>query len=203
MLFQQRLHGDDRCRQAALHVAGAAAEDLAVPDLRGKGIEAPAGARLDHVHVAVKVQARARFLALAARQHVDPGITRAVARRPLGTQVAHLEAALRQAPPDQLRAGLIGIPRRIDGGNAHHLLGERDDLVTLVFDAPKQPIHNSLLSPILSASSPRGYRELTPEGAQRNGALSTPDPGSPPRSMPPRSARDSRYRTRTSRSLRR
>jgi hypothetical protein len=59
-LGQDGLDRDHRGRHAALHVAGAAAIDLAVAHHAGEGIDAPALADLDHVDVAVEVDRRAR-----------------------------------------------------------------------------------------------------------------------------------------------
>ena len=67
----QRLHGDDGGREPALHVARAAAEELAVAHHAGEGLDGPAGAGLHHVDMAVEVHARSRRSALAARDHID------------------------------------------------------------------------------------------------------------------------------------
>ena len=87
------LSRDHRGREAALHVAGAAAVEAAVTDRAGERIDAPALAGLDHVEVAVEVDAGTGVAALISGDQVDLRIALAVAERALGAQVADLEAA--------------------------------------------------------------------------------------------------------------
>ena len=91
--FQEGLDGDDRSGQAALHVAGAAPEHLAVTDLARPRIHAPSLPRRHHVDVAVEVHAWPRPAALAAGDHVDARMARGVAGRAFGAQIADIEAA--------------------------------------------------------------------------------------------------------------
>ena len=59
-LREDALERDHRGRDAALHVAGAAAVQPAVADHAGERVDAPAVARLDDVEVAVEVDAAGR-----------------------------------------------------------------------------------------------------------------------------------------------
>ena len=57
MGVDESLGGDDGRRDAAFHVAGAAAIDAAVPDLTAEGIGGPAMSGFDHVVMAVEMHA--------------------------------------------------------------------------------------------------------------------------------------------------
>jgi hypothetical protein len=124
----ERLHGDDGRGDPALHVAGAAAEDLAVPDDPGEGVHRPAGTGLHHVDVAVEMHAGSARPALAPRDHVDPRMALAVSRRPFRPHVLERESPARQPLPDELGARPIGLARRIDRGKAHELARQLDEL---------------------------------------------------------------------------
>ena len=59
------------------------------------------------------------------------GLPSRVAGRAFGAEIGDLEAPPPQPLADQLGAGRVGVARRIDGRDAHELLGQRHDLVAL------------------------------------------------------------------------
>src|SRR5690606_35749578 len=64
--LDQRFRGDDRRRDSALHVAGAAAIDPAVADGAGEGFDGPALAHFNDIDMAVEMDARAGTSPVAA-----------------------------------------------------------------------------------------------------------------------------------------
>ena len=83
-LREDALERDHRGRDAAFHVAGAAAVQEALADHAGERVDAPAVARLDDVEMAVEMDAGAGAAAFVAADHVDPRMALAVAERALG-----------------------------------------------------------------------------------------------------------------------
>ena len=125
---------DDRGGQAALHVAGAAAIDLAVLDDAGKGIDAPAFAGLDHIDMRVEMDAGAGRAAVEAGDDIDARIAVGVAGRAFGADEFGLETTLLQPRADIFGAWPIGFARRIDGRKADQVGGQRDQVVDPVVD---------------------------------------------------------------------
>ncbi|MNT08320.1 hypothetical protein D3C72_1430590 [compost metagenome] len=130
----QGLDRDDGGGQAPLHVTGAPAINLAVLHLAAEGIDGPAGADLDHVDMAVEVDARPRFGPGPAGDDVGAGVGVAVARRAFSAHILDGEAALLQPLADVLGAGAIGLARRVDGGKADQVLGQGDQFVGAAVD---------------------------------------------------------------------
>ena len=126
--------GDDRGGEAALHVAGAAAVDLAVAQLAAERIGGPAGADLDHVVVRVEVDGVAGRRALAAGDEVPARMLVAVAGRALGAEQLDGEAARRQAVADVLADREVVVAGRVDRRDADEVLGQRDEVVAAVGD---------------------------------------------------------------------
>jgi hypothetical protein len=125
----ESLHRDDGGGDAALHVAGAAAEHLSVPHDSRKRVDRPARARLHHVDVAVEVHARPGTAALAARDYIDPRIALAVARRSFGTHIIQHEPAPLEPLADELRARPVSLARRVHRGIAHERTSELHQLL--------------------------------------------------------------------------
>src|SRR3546814_18883255 len=117
--------------ETALHVAGAAAVDPAVADHPLEGLDRPAVPDRHHVDVAVEMNAGAGAPAFPPRHHVGARIARRIPRLALRPVVADLEAARLQARAEILRAGRVGLARRIDRGDADEIAGESDEVVAL------------------------------------------------------------------------
>ncbi|MNS58488.1 hypothetical protein D3C72_914100 [compost metagenome] len=139
--IDQGLDRDDGGGQPALHVAGATAIDAAVLHLAAEGIDGPAGADLDHVDMAVEVDARSRLGALPAGDDIGAGIGVAVARRAFAAHIFDDEAALLQPLADVFGAGAIGLARRVDGGKADQVLGQGDQFVGAAVDQVHDGLH--------------------------------------------------------------
>jgi len=154
----QRLHRDDRRRQATFHVTGAAAVDAVVDDLGGERVVGPAGAGLDHVDMAVEMHARPGPAGLIARNHVGPWIGVGIAPSALGPQHGNLEPARLEAPAQIVAAGGIGVARRIDGGDADQVLGQRHQVVGCLRDALEESVEWRACGHAPSASSSRWSR---------------------------------------------
>src|SRR5690606_7655387 len=120
--IDQGLDRDDGGGQPALHVAGAPAIDAAVFHYACEGIDGPAGPDLDHVDVAVEVDARAGLAAGPAGDYVGAGVLVAVAGGTLAAHIFDGEAALFQPLADVFGAGAIGLARRVEGGEADQVL---------------------------------------------------------------------------------
>src|SRR5690606_6412750 len=103
--IDQGLDRDDGGGQPALHVAGAPAIDAAVLHLAAEGIDGPARPDLDHVDMAVEVDARTGFGAGPAGDDIGPRIFVAVARRAFAAHIFDGEAALLQPLADVFGAG--------------------------------------------------------------------------------------------------
>jgi hypothetical protein len=127
---------------AALHVAGAAAVEPPVVDRAGERVDAPAPAGLDHVEMAVEMDARARATPLVARDQVDPRIAIAVAEGAFGAQIADLEAATPEAIAEQARAGAVGVARRVDGRDLNQLARQLDQRLPPLLDTRKQRLQH-------------------------------------------------------------
>ncbi len=118
----------------ALHVAGAAAVDLAVPQHRRERVDGPALAGLDHVDVAVEMHTWARPAAFPAGYDIDPGIGVAVAGRAFGADIGDLETAAFQPLAQIFGARPIGVAGRVDSRKADQILGQGRQFVGAVFD---------------------------------------------------------------------
>src|SRR5271156_2318998 len=138
--IDESLDGDDGGRETALHVARAAAEELAVAHRSGKRLEGPARAGLHDVDMAVEVHARPRQSALAARDDIEARPALAVAGSPHGTHIRELEAAPRKPAADEFRAGAIRFPGRIHGRKANELPGKIDELLAPRRDGSAQSV---------------------------------------------------------------
>src|SRR3546814_18547183 len=80
---------------------------------------------------------------------------RRIPRLALRPGVADLEAARLQARAEILRAGRVGLARRIDRGEADEIAGESDEVVALGLDAREEgpmhrPAHRSTRPPSAS-----------------------------------------------------
>ncbi len=127
---------DDRGGQAALHVAGAAAIDLAVLHHAGEGIDAPAVAGLDDVDMRVEMHAGAGRAAVEAGDDIDARIAVGVAGRAFGADELGFEAALLQPRTDVFRARPVGLAGRVDGRKADQVGGQCDQVVDPSVDRP-------------------------------------------------------------------
>ncbi len=122
---------DDRCGEPAFHVARTAPVNLAIGDITAEGIECPARADLHHVCVAVEVDAVAGPRTLAPRDDVPARIFLAVAGSAGGADQFRLETMFAQAVVQIFADQAIVPARRIQGGNADQVLGQRDEIITL------------------------------------------------------------------------
>src|SRR5690606_6158544 len=114
--------GNDRGGEPALHVAGAAAEDLAVLELAAEGIGGPARADFDHVAMRVEMHCLAWKAALTAGDEVPARIPVAVARRALRPDHPGQEPAPREPAAQELADFEIGLARGVEGGDADEVL---------------------------------------------------------------------------------
>src|SRR3546814_20163208 len=94
-------------------MGGAAALDPAVADHPPEGLVRPAVPDRHHVDVAVEMNAGAGAPAFPPRHHVSARIARRIPRLALRPVVADLEAARLQARAEILRAGRVGLARRL------------------------------------------------------------------------------------------
>src|SRR3546814_13171058 len=112
-------------------MGGAAALDPAVADHPPEGLVRPALPYRRHFDVAVEMNVGAGAPAFPPRHHVGARIARRIPRLALRPVVADLEAARLQARAEILRAGRVGLARRIDRGDADEIAGESDEVVAL------------------------------------------------------------------------
>ena len=133
------LCSDDRGGKAALHVAGAAAVDLAVLELAAERIEGPAAAGFDHVVMRVEVHRLARPAALAPGDDVPARILVAVADRALGANQFNGIAGFAQALGEVIADFAVVVPGRIDRRNADQVLRQRDQVVATRVDFGTEP----------------------------------------------------------------
>ena len=153
---EEGLHRHDRGRQPALHVAGAAAVDAPLAHGPAERIEAPAGAGLDHVDMAVEMDARPRPPAFAPGDHVPARIAVAVAGGALRAHEGRREAERREPPGDDLAAVAIGLAGRVDRGDADQLGGQRHQIVAAILDlTPDCLQHLVALHPARERARPR------------------------------------------------
>src|SRR3546814_20144461 len=89
--------------------------------------------------MAVEVDARAGPSPFVARHHVGARIAGGIAPLALGAMVADLEAARLEPRAEELRAGRVGLARRIDGGKADETARERDEIIQLGPDGADKP----------------------------------------------------------------
>ena len=136
----ERLDGDDRGGEPALHVAGAAAIDLAVRDHAGEGIDRPAVAGLDDVDVRVEMDGRSARPAVEAGDDVDARIAVGVAGRAFGADEFDAEAALLQARGQVFGAGAVGVAGRIDRRKADQVGGQRREILGPLLDRSGKPV---------------------------------------------------------------
>ena len=123
-----RLDRKHRRGNAGLHVAGAAAVQLAVEDFAAKRIARPAAAGRHHVEVAVEMDGRP--LAVPWRPTtLMRGMLRGVLLAADRRQQLDVCAMRAQLVADHARAGFVFVPGRIDGRNADQPRREIDDLV--------------------------------------------------------------------------
>ncbi len=129
-----RLHGEGRRRDAALHVRCPPAEQSAFPHLAAEGVDRPAGSRRYDVEVAVEVHERPRPRALEQPDHVHPGMVGGVLRPPGCIHVVHGHSPGFEPASDGLGALRVRLARRVHGGDADELGREVDDLVAGALD---------------------------------------------------------------------
>ena len=124
------LGGDDGGGQPALHVAGAAPVDAATVDFAAEGVAGPAMADLDHVVMAVEMDAVARAGALHPRDEVPARMAVAVARRAIGHGSTRQE---KPAPPSRAARIIADIAvvqaRRVQRRNPDQIPGQRDQRI--------------------------------------------------------------------------
>jgi hypothetical protein len=142
---QKRLGRDDRGRQPTLHVAGAAPVDAAFLHRSRERIDRPAFARLDDVDMRVEMDGRARAAAFEAGDHIGTRVAVVVARRALAAHIVDRKAAAPQPLAEILRAGPVGLARRIDRRKADQLGGQRDQLFDAVVDRSGQCLVHRLI----------------------------------------------------------
>ena len=131
VLFDKGLGRDDRRRQPAFHIAGAAPVNLAVRDFGPEWIKRPAGPDLDHIGVAVEVDTFARPAPFAAGDDVPTGVFLAIAGGTKGADQLRLEPVLAQAGIKVFADQPIVLTRRVKRRDADQILGQRDQIVTL------------------------------------------------------------------------
>ena len=137
---KKRFCRDDRGRQPAFHVAGAATIDFAVAQLAAKRVFGPAAANLDHICVAVEMHAIARPRAFVARDNIPAWVFVAVARRAVGADQLGRKARLLQALVQIVADFAIAVARRVQCGDADQIAGQRDQVIAAVLDGGCQRI---------------------------------------------------------------
>src|SRR3546814_1622447 len=119
--------------------------------------------------MAVEVDARPGPAPVAARHHVGARIAGGIAPLALGAMVAHLEAARLEPRAEELRAGRVGLARRIDGGKADEIAGEGDEIFALGLDAGEASVVHR-----------RAHRSTRPPSASRTARPVKKRPAMPP-----------------------
>ncbi len=123
------LRRDDRGGQAPLHVAGSAAVDLPVRDRGPERVDRPSAAGLDHVGVAVGMDAPSRRSSFARCNDVPAGMAAAVAGDADGALDGCREAGPFEAAGERLADVAMVLARRIDGGNEDRFPRQRHEVV--------------------------------------------------------------------------
>ncbi len=127
-------HRDDRGCQPALHVAGSAPVDLPVGEFRPERVKGPSAPGLDHVDVAVEVDALSRQRSFAPRNDIPARMAVTVAGRAFGAFDGCREAGPFESTCEKLADVAIVLARRIDGWDADQFLRQRHKVVALGFE---------------------------------------------------------------------
>src|SRR5580704_9268967 len=88
--------------------------------------------------MAVEVHARSGGTAFPPRDDVDARVALRIPRCAGRTNILDREPLRLQAPADELRAGLIGLPGRIDGGEANQVPRQLDHFFAACLDDLEQ-----------------------------------------------------------------
>jgi hypothetical protein len=125
----ERLGRDNRRREAALHVARAAAENLVVLHLAAERIDRPPAADFDDIMVRVEMHSLARCPAFAPSDDVPARMGVAVACRPLCPQQFRRVPMRRQPPVHVVTNVPVMVARRVHRREADQVLRELDEVV--------------------------------------------------------------------------
>ena len=114
--------------------------------------------------MAVEMHTGSRAAALAARDHVDPGMGVAVARRVLGADVMDVKAAMAQTLAEEFRAGAVVVPWRVHRRQADQRARQLDDVLAATLDLGKEAIadHRPSLRVTRASQTAASYKRPRP-----------------------------------------
>ena len=130
LLVGQHRHGKHQPRETHLHIRGASAQDLPVPDLPTEGVKLPPVQAAHGHHVGVAVQQQGLSALLPQPGH-NVGRFRGGAQDLTGNAVAF------EVVGNKL-GDFLHLPRRVHAGDANHLAAQGQELLPAALDQAAQ-----------------------------------------------------------------